>query len=344
MKRPLIFIFALIILAFCSVNVFAGSSARADITASSSKINVGDEIVFTVSLSGCPSAKALAIIPAFDTDVFEYVVRGEDNAQCGEALISCLIFDFGFSEKNAVIAFASPADINKSVLTFTLKAKKSTDMTTVTCDVIITTADNESISLGGVSSSINVLCQHSFGEWKRVDALEHKRVCYICGVQENAIHNFGAWEMVTPASQGSAGKEKRACVNCYASEEREVAYSAQTTVNTSTPIYNTTATAEGSQISENTQSVQTTPTTIQTQITQNTDISSVSASQQAQNTATAEQITTVISSSADELPLRPAKPYEKDEETHDILIFAIAAATVAIAVGIVAIVMYKKRR
>lgn len=339
----LLWIFAMI---WCAaLPTFASETPEVTITASSAKVNIGDEVIFTVSLSGCPKVKAMAFVPSFDTEVFEYVlVSSADDApadQCGSFLVSGALFDFSAEEKNAVIAFMSETEVNGEVLTFKLKAKKASESFTVKCDVTLTDAENAAVSLGGISSEVVVVCAHKLGEWKNFDELEHKKVCSVCGHIETAYHVFGEWERAPSPLAGLNDKEKRTCKDCGAVEERNVfnngttSYSSATVQTTTVSPSQTTDT----QIStEQTTAAQT--TTEQTTIAQTTTAVHTTVKASAETTTVKTQTTASTASST-----TASTTQSGDNSIGQVSWMVIfAASSAVVAVGVILLAIFKREQ
>ncbi len=343
MKKVLVLLLTFAMLACAALTVFASDNPAVTITASSTKVNIGDEVVFTVSLEGCPKAKAIAFVPFFDAEIFEYVPvsSGEDTPadQCGSFLISGVLADFSVEEKNAVISFVSETDVNREVLTFKLKAKKVSESFTVKCDVTLTGAEDAIVNLGGVSSEVVVSCVHKLGEWKNFDELEHKRVCSICGHIEVAYHVFGEWERIPSPIQGLNAREKRSCKDCGATEERTVfdnvttSYSSATVQTTTVSLAQTTDTQIPSEQTTTDEITTAQTTTVQTTTAQHT------TTQAAVQTTSVKTETTA--STVSQTTTSPVQGVENDRgQTSWMVIFAVASAVVA--VGTILLAIFKR--
>lgn len=335
----LLLIFAMI---WCAaLPTFASETPEVTITASSAKVNVGDEVVFTVSLGGCPKVKAMAFVPSFDTEVFDYVLvsSAEDSPadQCGSFLVSGALSDFSAEEKNAVIAFTSETEVNGEVLTFKLKAKKASESFTVKCDVTLTDAENAAVSLGGVSSEVVVVCAHKLGEWKNFDELEHKKVCSVCGHIEAAYHVFGEWERVPSPLAGLNDKEKRTCKDCGAVEERNVfdngttSYSSATVQTTTVSPAQTTDTQISTEQTTEAQTTTTQTTTAQTTTAVNTTAQSETTTVKTQTAASTASSTTASTTQSGD---------DGIGQVSWMVIFAAASAV--IAVGVILLAIFKR--
>ena len=129
MKRLLSITLIFALLCVLNIPVRATNTAFVTVVASTFEAKVNEEITFIVSISGCDAATAIMIIPTYDTKAFELV--------SGQWLITSELLDFDINEGNGVIAFSNATNINRDILTFTLKAKKDISVSSVSCQIAI---------------------------------------------------------------------------------------------------------------------------------------------------------------------------------------------------------------
>ena len=129
MKRLLSITLIFALLCVLNIPVRATNTAFVTVVASTSEAKVNEEITFIVSISGCDAATDIMIIPTYDTKAFELV--------SGQWLITSELLDFDINEGNGVIAFSNATNINRDILTFTLKAKKDISVSSVSCQIAI---------------------------------------------------------------------------------------------------------------------------------------------------------------------------------------------------------------
>lgn len=154
MKKVLLTITVLALLLTLAMSVSAAGGGTATIT-SSGGLTPGDSITFTVTISNADPVLAAMIKPTFDANVFELV--------SGKFLQTGVMADF--SGGDGVIAWAEPTNINGALLTFTLKAKTNATVGksyTVGCTYTISNANDETESGSVTSSTVTILCKHSF--------------------------------------------------------------------------------------------------------------------------------------------------------------------------------------
>ena len=89
-----------------------------------SEVAVGSEITFSVTVSNAPTVKTCGFRLQYDTEKFELV--------SGRMLVSGVLSDF--SNGMGVAAFEGLTDINKPVMEFVLRAKQTTDASSIGCE------------------------------------------------------------------------------------------------------------------------------------------------------------------------------------------------------------------
>jgi len=206
-KRKLV-LFIVCIALVCSSLVIAKAAPAYEITASSSTLKRGDTVSFTISVSGTSKTKSLGAVVAFDTNVFEFV--------SGEMLVTgAMLTDF--KDGVGVAAFTSETDVNGDIASFVLKVKSDADFGEATVGA--------QVNVGGVTelveNTVEVICQHSYGEWTQHNDTQHKQSCE-CGDVKYANHTWNNGEVVTPATHTTVGSMKYTCTGCGATKNTEI--------------------------------------------------------------------------------------------------------------------------
>ncbi len=223
-KRIGILILAVILACGLCVTAFAAGSAS--VTADKTTVKPGDQVKFTVSVSG-RDLRGIAIVPSFDSSVFELV--------SGSWLISGVLKDF--SGGVGVIAFESATDISGSVFSMTLRVRSGVAAGTYQVGAQVTVNDdtNGSAAVGTGSAKVTVPCDHtytdacddtcdkcgekrtpphSFGKGTPVDGSKHSRACSKCKYVQTGSHSWDGGQVTTPATEEAAGVMTYSCAVC----------------------------------------------------------------------------------------------------------------------------------
>lgn len=137
-------------------------------------IIIGDTVVFTLVIENAELANSIAVVPVFDTNVFELV-----NA---EWLIDALVQNIEEGSNRAISAWNEETDINGAVYRVTLKTKSTTPYTSVGCTLMINDSDGMVSVVAKTVSVIDIVdCHHANTEVVDVDGTHHAHICTLCG-------------------------------------------------------------------------------------------------------------------------------------------------------------------
>ena len=131
----------------------------AEVTADSENVNVGDEIEFTVTVSGLEETKSMSVRPSYDSETFELV----SGTWQTEAVLS----GFDVQSGSGVIAWRELTDANTGIFKFVLRAKAPADSAEIGCEVKYQQANGTLAVIGTTPATVSVteVHVHSFGEW-----------------------------------------------------------------------------------------------------------------------------------------------------------------------------------
>lgn len=217
-----IYLSLIICLSFCFSTAAASPSAALN---STSSVAAGENIEFTVVISGCGNISSVAVDVSYD-NTFEFV--------SGSWLKSGSLSNFDKNTmKGALGGLASP-DINGNLFKLTLKAKTAgVDSQSVSINVIAKNGA-DTVMDTHAAKTVRITCKtHSFGAWTTVKNAactakgEEKRVCSVCGYEEthttNATgHKYGNWTTTKAATCTSAGTQDRVCSVCSGKETKSI--------------------------------------------------------------------------------------------------------------------------
>ena len=182
MKKALMTLAVLALLLTASLSVSA-AGGTATVT-SAAGVAPGETITFTVTISGADPVRAVMIAPTYDTAAFELVE--------GRFLRSGMMTDFG--DKDGVIMWSTPTDVNGGLMTFTLKAKETATMGasyTVGCEYTLQNADDQR-QVGTVSAcTVKILGEHTTTTEDHVYDNPCDKTCNVCGESRTTAHVYG---------------------------------------------------------------------------------------------------------------------------------------------------------
>jgi len=207
-KISIALIVALLLVTLLSIPVLAATPI-VSISASSNSVVAGETITYTVKVSNC-SSTSLGIIPDYDTNCFELV--------SGEWLVSGAAMS-DFSDGCAVIAYMENYNFSGDVFRFVLKAKTNAGgkNCTVKCDI-----QAEGYSASNPSCSTSVTCNHTYGNWTKVDDSKHSHTCTKCNNVETSAHTWDGGKVTKAATCKEQGTKEYTCTECGAKKTETI--------------------------------------------------------------------------------------------------------------------------
>lgn len=207
MKKYLITICVLLILATVALPVFAASSVSVSLSVSNKSPKAGDKVTITVSASA-DSCGSGGVQITYDKDAFELV--------SGEWLLSgTFMKDFSKGNADGVFAFESSKKLSGKAFKFVLQVKSgaATGKETVTVKF---KADSTSASK---SATITISCDHKYDD--KCDA-----TCNVCNAERKITHTWDKGNVIVEANCQKAGKSEFTCKVCGEKKTETVAKTA----------------------------------------------------------------------------------------------------------------------
>ena len=177
---------ATVLMAAACICASAGSAEGASLYASQTSAGKGDEVTFSVSLSGGKNVKALSISITFDSGVFELT--------SGDWSISEGVNSKPFYTEDAAgaLSFKKEVDVEGEIFSFSLKVKDGVEVGNSTVSCVIGIEDGTPVS---ASSDISIVCKHSFTKEEATEAhLKSAASCtanHSCASRRNNDNNSG---------------------------------------------------------------------------------------------------------------------------------------------------------
>ena len=200
MKRILCLIVGIaLMLSFCLTVHAAGSASLSG----NSSVTVGNNIEFTVSVSGCGEATSIAVAVTHSGN-FELV--------SGTWLQSGSITKFDISTKKGALGGLDSSNVNGNLFKIVLKAKTaSASAQTVSVNIIAKNGSTEIMNTTP-SKSVQINCaSHSYGGYTNANATNHTRTCSACGNIETTAHAWNAGTVTQEANCKDAGNKSYTC-------------------------------------------------------------------------------------------------------------------------------------
>ena len=195
----------------CITTSAAGSSTLNGNTS----VLVGNNIEFTVNVSGCGDATSIAVAVSYDGG-FELV--------SGTWLKSGSITKFDTATNKGALGGLSSPDVNGNLFKLVLKAKTaSASNQNVSVNVIAKNGSSEIMNVTP-SKSVKIDCStHTYGAYSTANDSQHKHTCTVCGHTETANHTWNGGSVTKIATCKETGVKTYTCTACNATKTETIA-------------------------------------------------------------------------------------------------------------------------
>ena len=151
MKKGILLIICLMLLASAVLPVMAAGSAYMGLSASAPTVYRGDTVTVSVALKNGGNVQTMGITPIFDTKVFE-LVSGKWT------LSETLLKDFDKSKCHGVLLLAEERDCNGEVFVLTLKVKNNAPFgdAAVKAELILKDGDKRDVACGTLETKVTI--------------------------------------------------------------------------------------------------------------------------------------------------------------------------------------------
>ena len=222
MLLALVLVFSSCLVAFADTR-----TATFTVTPSTTTAKAGDEITFTVNMSGAPACSSMGLEFTYDKDTFEYVSYAWQMKSTALE---------NYDEEYDFASWAANKDLdgNGDIFTLVLKVKDTAKVGDATVTLKPTVKDDSDTAMdpgfdvNTVNTVINVPCNHQYGEWTNVDENNHSRTCSVCGNVETAAHTWNDGEVTKAATCTEEGVMTYTCTACGATKTEPIAKTAHT--------------------------------------------------------------------------------------------------------------------
>lgn len=231
MKRLIPILLCLLLVTALAIPAAAAGSVRFSISPSSTTVQRGDTITFTVSVSGSEPCTQYGLMLSYDTSVYELV---SGSCTASGALFSN--FNNGFA-----VMFQSATVPSGTVGTFTLRVKDTASFGRSTVSGSASAKNgSDTVSSSGCSASVTIACNHDYGSWSNADNTSHQKICTVCGDVRTENHTWNSGTVTKAATCKEEGTKAYTCTTCNSTKTEAVAktdshsYGSWTQVNDST--------------------------------------------------------------------------------------------------------------
>ena len=206
--------FIVCIILMMSVCITASAAGSSTLNGNTSVL-VGNNIEFTVNVSGCSDATSIAVAVSYDGG-FELV--------SGTWLKSGSITKFDTATNKGALGGLSSPDVNGNLFKLVLKAKTaSASNQNVSVNVIAKNGSSEIMNVTP-SKSVKIDCAtHTYGAYSKVNDSQHKHTCTVCGHTETANHTWNGGTVTKTATCKEAGIKTYTCTACNATKTETIA-------------------------------------------------------------------------------------------------------------------------
>ena len=213
MKKVLIVVMSMLIVAVVAVTAFAANGAVFSATASATDLYRGDTVTLTVNLNSDEGATQYGCLLNFDANIFEQA--GGTNDVEGATFKSV---DGGLA-----VLFSDAKTYSGKFGTLTLKVKDDAAFgeASVTTEVSAKNGSDDVAASGAATFKFKILCKHNYGAWTE-SGEGHEKTCSICGDVVKANHNWNNGTVSKEAKCNEKGTMTYTCTDCGATKDEDI--------------------------------------------------------------------------------------------------------------------------
>lgn len=205
-----------LILLLC-LSVIPVSAADTGVTIQSQEAAVGEIVYLPLSLAEPQEANTVGISLTFDRSALEFM------AGMSSWSISGSIQNFDRQKEYALWSDSKTQKLSGELcrLAFRVREGAKPSQCGVTCSVVLK-IDSQEVASYTATGEITLPCQHSYGQWTKLDASAHSRTCHLCGSEEYGSHQWDEGTVTREPTQTQPGTQVFACQDCGAEREQSV--------------------------------------------------------------------------------------------------------------------------
>ena len=202
---------AILLLCVLSLSLIVQAEQSPAVTVGSAQGTAGDTVTVSVSLSENTGLCSLHLSLSYDADALK-LKSVEERGLLGKWYQSTEVLSAQPYEMLWISAEPVAAAGELVVLTFEIAEAAETGSYSI--DVTLKGAidgGGNDVDVQITDGSVTVLCSHSYGEWEKVDHLQHRHVCTVCGEDEAVAHN---WRQTQVHANGSCDENATVDFTC----------------------------------------------------------------------------------------------------------------------------------
>ena len=202
-----------LVLLLC-VTVIPVSGVETGVTIQGAEAAVGEIVYLPLSLEETQEANTVGIGLTFDRSAMEFVASRSTWS------ISGTIQNFDRQKEYALWADSKTQSLSGELcrLAFRLKEGAKASQCRVTCSIVVK-IDSQEVASYTATGEITLQCQHSYGEWMRLNDNTHSRTCQLCGSEEYSAHEWDEGTVTKEPTQTQTGMRVYTCQVCGAQQE-----------------------------------------------------------------------------------------------------------------------------
>ncbi len=184
MRKIIVFLLSIVLITMLITPVVAAGTTQITITPNKTTAYRGEEIRFTVSISGSNACTSVGVAFSFDTNVFE-LVEAEANAS------NATVNNVNLGQKLFAIRYKESTKPSGQIGYFVLKVKSVAAFaaTTISGTVSVKNVD-ANVNSSVKAAKVTIACNHKYSNWAKWSATTHRRACSICGNAEVVAHAY----------------------------------------------------------------------------------------------------------------------------------------------------------
>ena len=216
MKKYFVLALCVLLLIVAAVPVLAAEETTVTVTPSKTVAERGETVDFTVSISGDVPFTSIMVGLNFDSNYFEYV-----SSQ--NAAVNGMLIPYSPSEPEVGLLIMGGGTYVGTLQTITFKVKDTAPLEKVTVTGDPKGSDaNGSITVKFQGTDVSINCEHTYGDWSKVDENKHQQICTKCQTPKAEDHDWNDGEGKPAPTCTTPGTIEYTCLICQATKTEDV--------------------------------------------------------------------------------------------------------------------------
>lgn len=214
MKKIIPVLLCVLLIGALALSVSAEGS-NVSITPSATTLERGNTFTVVANLTNTDNVNVGAIALSFDENVFE-LTGGSchiENAALGQV---------GVNDKAGAFMLNSPTVLSGKLFTFNFRVKDNAAFGTYSINATASIGVSTAQKIDATGTTITIGCEHTCGEWSKLDNDKHQRICSKCRTPEIEEHDWIDGNVVTPQTCKTPGQVALTCLFCAATKTEQI--------------------------------------------------------------------------------------------------------------------------